>query len=180
MMPEFAQHNVFQDHDKGVGAPWKIFLFSILLLGTMIAAYAGLRIGYVPYVEGRLRELDANLAALSEAVPEEEQANLFRFYSQLVNLKGLLDKHVIASKIPAFLEKTTNTRVAYTNVTVDTARRSVTLEGLTDRYDTLAEQLEAVRQSPDVESYLLQESRLSEGKVRFRIFATLRSTMFRD
>lgn len=179
-MPELSQNNVLQGRDKGAGAPWKVFLFSILLLGTVIAGYAGLRVGYMPYVAGQLNAVNANLAALSEAVPEKEQANLFRFYSQLVNLKGLLDKHVIASKVPAFLEKTTNARVAYTNVAVDPVRRSVTLEGLTDRYDTLAEQLEAVRQSPDVESYLLQESRLSEGKVRFRISAVLRQSLFRE
>lgn len=180
-MPELSQNsNVLNDRDKGAGAPWKVFLFSILLFGTVVAGYAGLRAGYMPYVSGRLASVNANLAALAEAVPEKEQTNLFRFYSQLVNLKGLLDKHVVASKIPAFLEKTTNARVAYTNVSVDVVRRNVMLEGLTDRYETLAEQLEAVRQSPDVESYLLQESRLTEGKVRFRISATLRPALFRD
>lgn len=179
-MPELSQNNVLQDRDKGAGAPWKVFLFSILLLGTVIAGYAGLRVGYMPYVTGQLNAVNASLASLAEAVPEKEQANLFRFYSQLVNLKGLLDKHVIASKVPAFLEKTTNAKVAYANVAVDAVRRAVTLEGLTDRYDTLAEQLEAVRQSADVESYLLQESRLTEGKVRFRISAILRPTLFRE
>ncbi len=180
-MPELLQNNnTLPNSDTGPGVPWKIFLFSVILLSTAVAGYVGVRAGYEPFVAGKLDTVNAGLKSLAEAVPEKDQANLFRFYSQIVNLKGLLDKHVVASKVPAFLEKTTNAKVVYTNLGIDAVRHVVTLEGLTDRYETLGEQLEAVRQSSDVESYLLNESRTTEGRVRFRISATLRPEIFRD
>lgn len=181
-MPELSPNNnaLLADRDAGGGIPWKIFLLSLVLLAIVAAGYVGLRVGYRPYIAKQLADVDASIKALTEAIPEKDQASLIRFYSQIVNLKGLLDNHVVASKIPAFLEKNTNTHVAYANITINALRRELTLEGTTDRYETLSEQLEAIRQSPDVVGYLLNESRTAEGKINFRITATLRPELLRS
>ncbi|MBI2075249.1 MAG: hypothetical protein HYZ07_02420 [Candidatus Harrisonbacteria bacterium] len=179
-MPELPNNSaLFNDQDTG-GVPWKIFLLSLLLLAAVGAGYAGVRFGYVPYVQGKLIAVNAQIAELTGAIPEKEQANLIRFYSQIVNLKGLLDRHVAGSKMLQFLEARTNAALQYTNVGVNAARRELALEGLTLRYETLAEQLESLRQAPEVQAVLLNESRIAEGKLRFRITATLAPQLFRE
>lgn len=179
-MPELSNNSVlFKDQDTA-GAPWKIFLLSLLVFAAAVAGYAGVRFGYAPYISKKLDAANSQLAELSAAIPEKEQAGLIKFYSQIVNLKGLLGSHVLGSKLPAFLEARTNAGVAYTNVSVNVPRRELTLEGLTDRYETLSEELEGLRQAPEVQAVLLNESRLSEGKIRFRITATLAPALFRE
>ena len=164
---------VLEREEIGAGWPWKIFIFTIIVFGTVLASYFGLKLGYRPYLNARIADIDAQITALGESVPEAQQHDLFRFYSQILNLKELLDKHVSLAKFFALLEKNTNKKVAYETANLTTQRRELALDGVADSYATLSEQLEAFRQVPEIQSLVLSQSQLAEGKVRFRISAIL-------
>ena len=163
---------VSADHFSA-GLPWKLFIFSLILLGAVGGSYAGLLLGYRPFLNNRIAEVQRSIDELATSVPAEEQEDLLRFYSQIVNLKTLLDNHISLAKFFPFLEQQANRRVSYDTVFLDTKNRELILEGIAESYAVLAEQLQALHQAPEAASYTLSQSQTAEGRVRFRIVVAL-------
>lgn len=163
----------------GAGLPWKIFIFSLILFGAVLGSYFGLVAGYGPYLNSRIAQVDADIEALTQSVSVEEQSALLRFYSQIVNLKTLLDNHISLAKFFPFLEKYTNQRVSYDVVFLNTQNKELILEGVAESYATLSEQLQALHQALEVSNYTLSQSQTAEGRVRFRIVANLATNLFK-
>ena len=103
-----------------------------------------------------------------------------RFYNQIQSLKNLLDKHVINSKILSLLEKNTNKKVFYNKLDLDVAQRSLNLDGIAESYQILAQQLEAFKQAPEVERFLINNSQFNQGVVRFNLTVVLKSELFKS
>lgn len=148
--------------------PWRLFLFSFFIFAAVAIVYFGLSLGYEPFLNKQVAKRDGEIAQLSAAVPEADQENFIKFYSQLANLEEILNKHIIASNAFPFLEKNTNKQVYYNILDFSAAERRLTLDGIAQSYDVLAQQLEAFNQAPEVERFLVNESQLSDGQVRFR------------
>lgn len=161
------------------GAPWKLFVFSLIFLGAVVGSYAGLIFGYRPYLNSRIEAVQAQIDDLATSVSAEEQADLLRFYSQIVNLKTLLDSHVTFSKFFPFLERRTNSRVSFDVMFVNSATRELVLEGVAENFATLSEELQSLHQAPEIADYTLNQSQLADGRVRFRITAVIPPALFK-
>ncbi len=181
-MPEYNPNieNLMPSENGGASWPWKIFIFSVVVFSTVLGSYFGLIWGYRPYLDSRIATVQGDIDALSESVSLEDQQKFLKFYSQIVNLRGLLASHVNTAIFLAFLEKNTNRRAAYEIAALNIGRRELTLEGVTESYATLAEQLEAIGRAPEVASYLLNQSQLTEGRTRFRAVLTLKPEVFKS
>ncbi len=162
-----------------VGLPWKLFIFAVILFGTVLAAYFGLLFGYKPFLNSRINDVNQKIQNLAQSIPAENQKNFLLFYSQVANLKNLLGNHIIFTKFFPFLERNTNKRVALSVSTVDASRKELILEGIAESYAILAEQLQALNQATEVKEYLLNQSQLSDGRIRFRISAILDARIFK-
>lgn len=161
-----------------VGWPWRFFLFSILIAATACVVAFGLAFGYRPFLESNLAQQDANIKELGAVVPQAQQEEFIRFYSQLANLEGVLKRHVTASPFFGFLEGRTNTEVAFTSLELRVPERKAVLEGVARDYATLAEQLQAFSTAPEVAGMIVNDSNASDGRVRFRLTLTLVPAMF--
>jgi len=75
--------------------------------------YLGITLGYQPYLEHQLQDLNDRIQAASQAIPQSDQDNIRVFYAQLVNVKTLLDQHVASSRLFTWLEKNTLANTAY-------------------------------------------------------------------
>jgi hypothetical protein len=170
-MPQYDQNipAQFGPEKLPTGWPLRLFAFSLLILTASLLIYVGLRFGYKPYLQNQIAEKEREIEQLAVSIPRENQEKLGAFYSQLLNLKNVLDNHVTASPIFSFLEKNTNKKVFYTRLDFDAKQNVFTLEGAAESYDILAEQLEAFNQAPDVKRFLINESQLSGGRIRFKI-----------
>ena len=149
------------------------------MISIAVIVYGGLLYGYKPYLENQIADVDEEINALAAKIPKENQEQLLRFYSQLSNLKNILDNHTIASKFLAFLEKNTNRRVFFTKLTEITSERTITLEGVTDNYDTLAQQLQAFKEAKEVERFVISDSQLNENQIRFKVQVVLSPALFK-
>lgn len=167
-----------REQDPGGGLPWRLFSFALFLLIVACGMYLGLKFGYGPILNNRIEDLDADLAALSEQIPKTEQENFISLYSQLINLQGVLRKHVMASVVFPILEKNTHTGVSYTNFDLSMSDRRLSIEGLARSYEVLAQQLEAWSKVPQVTKSYVAESQQSEGRVRFRMVLMFSSNFF--
>src|SRR3989344_6383117 len=124
-----------------VGLPWRLLIFSIIIFGFAVSIYFGLRFGYGNYLDREARTLDKKIEELGAQVKQEDQQNFINFYSQLINLKKALDRHVFASNIFGFVERNTLGTVYFTGAEFLADGRSLDLVGRADSAETLIQQL---------------------------------------
>lgn len=181
-MPQYEQNltEQFGSEKLSVGWPWRLFVFSLVLLAISLITYVGILFGYKPFLQNQIELKDKEINRLADTVSKTDQEQLTKFYSQLLNLKSILDQHIVTNKILPFLEKNTNKSVFYTKLSAKAGDYSLTLEGFADSFEILAQQLEAFRQAKEVNRFIINESQLVEGRVRFKLTAFLMPTMFKQ
>ncbi len=162
-----------------VGWPWRLLLFSLLVLVTVAVLYVGLDFGYKIYLNAQIRARDAAIDKLSQSIPKEEQDKFINFYSQLANLRYLLDSHIITSRIFPFLEANTNRLVYYNFVDMKLKESRLDLEGVAQSYGIFSQQLEAFSRAAEVERLVVSESQSINGAVKFRLYLILKPDVFK-
>ncbi len=171
-MPPYTQTALEQELKRAerlpVGWPWRLLLFSAIVLGTAIAIYLGISLGYKPYLDSQIKTLDAKIAGLGQTVGEEQQRNLVSLYSQLTNIQTLLDSHTSTSKIFDLLQRNTQPSIYYLDMTLSVAGKELQLEGSASNYNVLAAQLQIFRQAPEIQKVSLANSAvMADGSVNF-------------
>jgi hypothetical protein len=157
-----------------VGWPWRLFLFSLLVLVVVGVLYVGLESGYKIYLNDQIGRQDQAIEELSQSISAEDQEKFIAFYSQLANLQALLDNHQVTAGIFPFLEEKTNRFVYYDFVDFKPAERKLVLEGVALSYEVLAQQLEAFNRAREVEGLVVQESQSVGNRVQFRLSLILK------
>ena len=138
----------------GPGKPWKIMLISMLLLFASIAIYFGLDYGYKPMLTAEIRD---------------RKDDLIDFYSQFVNLKSILDNHVVSSKIFSFLEQNTHEGIQVNSTSLDMKNRSLTLQGTASSFDILSAQGKVFESQEDVTQVNFDDVQNSDKGITFKI-----------
>lgn len=161
-----------------VGWPWRFFLFSVLIATISVVAALGLSFGYAPFLESRLAQQQANLEALGKVVPQAQQDQFVKFYSQLANLENILGWHVTPSPLFGLIESRTNAAVQYLAMEARVPDRKVVLEGAAANYAVFSQQLQAFSTVPEITGMIVNDSSALDGKVRFRVTLTLRPSVF--
>ena len=181
MPQQFAQNplNQFESEQLPVGWPWRLLSVSFIIFLVAILTYFGLAVGYSPYLNSRIEKKEAEIDQLAQSVSKEDRDKFIGFYSQLSNLKDLLDNHIFTSRIFPQLEKITNKKVYFIVANLKAQTNELELEGIADNYGILGEQLEAFNQLEGVSSYILNQSRVEEGAVRFKATLKLKNQILR-
>lgn len=160
-----------------VGWPWRLLIFSALIFAIAIFVYFGLRYGYKGYLDSRSRQLDEDLKALGQQVSAADQERFINFYSQLVNLKEILDKHSFSSNIFRFLENNTINEVYYTEVSLRSTERVLILKGFSNNFESLSAQLEIFEKSSETEKVILNNVSLQGNGVNFSATIIFKNTL---
>lgn len=158
----------FRPEKPPLGAPTRLLTFSFIFLLIAIFSYLGLEFGYKAYLDSRIQETDEQIRQLTSTVSKEDQDKFIVFYSQLANFKKILDGHVSASSLFGLLERITSKKVFYSNLDLRVGTRELILDGIANSYSVLAEQLAGFDQEASIESYLLNQSQFSDGRVQFK------------
>jgi len=159
--------------------PWRVLLFSFLLFLITIIGYFGLAFGYKPFLNSKIIEKDQEIAALAQTIPTADQQTLVKFYSQLGNLQEVLRTHIFGSKILPILEKYTNKQVYYKSFNLNIVSSELILEGVAQSYEILAQQLEAYKQAPEVERFVVNQAETQAGKANFKATLFLKTEIFK-
>jgi len=162
----------------GSGLPWRLLAFSLFVFALSLLAYFALAFGYSGYLNGQISSKETAIAALTKKVTPEAQSIFVDFYSRLFNFNKLMSGHVYISKALPFLESVTYPYVYYNNFSLDTSSRSIVLSGSASSFDSLSRQLYLYDQNPMIASYVLNQSRLTEGFVNFGATLNLSDKLF--
>lgn len=163
----------------GGGLPWRLMSLALILLGVLVASYLGLRFGYGTVLNSKINTQNAEIDNLAQSVPDSEQQQLLRFYTQLGNLRSALGRHVLTSKVWALIERVTNRNVYYTGADLDIAQRRLSLDGVARSYDFLAQQLAAYKTAPEIEEFILNQTDTRGTTVSFRVVLVLTENTFK-
>ncbi len=171
-MPEYNTNvaEKFLEPEKlPVGWPWRLFLFSIVLFILILFIYFGMIWGYQPYLVSQQQSLDKKISEIGGSISETDRENFVNFYSQLVNLQDILNKHIKGSNIYNFLEVNTNDGVYYDGAEVSVADHLIRLDGVAKSYDNLVQQLVAFEQAPEISKVVLEQAQAADKGIRFSL-----------
>ncbi|KKS82684.1 MAG: hypothetical protein UV58_C0007G0035 [Candidatus Wolfebacteria bacterium GW2011_GWC1_43_10] len=149
---------------SSVGFPWRIFVIALVVFGLTLVLWAGMSFGYTPYIKSEIKKVEAELDTLSTTFDESQQKDFISFYSQLYNIRNLSATHTYPSKIFDFIESSIYPTVRLSNLQVNLASGETRIEGIAVDYETLANQISALKNNTSVESVSLDTSRKAEAK----------------
>lgn len=161
-----------------IGLPWRITVFAVVLFAFSLFTYVGLRFGYRAYLTTQEQNLDAELQTLAQQVSTNEQEQFVVLYSQIVNLKSVLDKHTFTANIFPFLERNTVDGINFSSAEFSAKTMMVKLNGATPVFETLAGQMAVLENTPEALSVSLEKVNISSGNVTFTIGITFKPDTF--
>ncbi len=100
------------------GWAFGLIFFSGGILFLIVMIYLGMTLGYEPYLQSQISKSQNQISNLNQSISVSDQSNLIHFYSQISNLKSLLQKHVLSSQLFDWLEKNTEANIYYQSFTM--------------------------------------------------------------
>ena len=181
-MAQYSQNvsdQIMKSDNLGSGLPWKLLAFSVFIFALAILSYFGLAFGYETYLNNQIAATDSETEALSQKISSESQSKFIDVYSRLSNFKVLLAGHVYGTKVLPLLEKVTYPTIYYNNIELSVDDRKMVLSGIAANFESLSRQLALYdAEKASIESYILNQSRVVDNQVNFRITLVLSSKMF--
>jgi hypothetical protein len=168
----------FVTETASIGLPWRLLVFAGVLFGLAVAIFLGLKFGYAQYLDSQAKALDQKINDLARQVKQEDQQNFINFYSQLVNLKKVLDRHSFASNVFNFLERNTLGQVYYNRAEYAAEDHSLILNGLADSPETLIQQLSVFNKAAELDNVVLQQIQFDAKGTIFGLKLTFKENFF--
>lgn len=112
-LPQKVLEQLSREPPKTPGWAGQFLMFSATLFFISLFVYLGLVFGYKPYLISEVNKLQDQINSFSQQVPLEEQGKIIDFYSQILNLRSLLENHAATSHLFEWLEKNTQVNVYY-------------------------------------------------------------------
>ncbi len=170
MPQQFVQNPMdqFAPENLAVGWPWRFFTVSFVVFLASLLAYLGLVFGYEPFLTNQISAKDQEIAQRVASVPKADQDKFIQIYSQIINVKSLVDSHIFSSNALALLESATHPRVYFTSLNMKVSDRELDLDGVAESFPVLSEQLQIFAQTPGIENYSLIQSQLNGTAVQFK------------
>ncbi|MBS3903267.1 MAG: hypothetical protein KGZ30_02715 [Anaplasmataceae bacterium] len=125
----------------------RVLMFSATFLIISLATFIGIRYGVRPFTQSRIGAVNQRIEEFGRKIPLDQQLEIASLYSQLVNLKTLLDQQTSQVDFLRWLERNTNTNVQINELTVDAKKKTLQLSGSARTLANLAEQLNLYRSS---------------------------------
>jgi type IV pilus assembly PilN-like protein len=178
-LPQQVVEQLNQGSRRTPGWSSGILLFSGSILFIVLFIYAGLRLGYEPYLNAQLSAAKSQAQKVGQSVSAADEANLITFYSQINNIQSLIKNHVFFSQFLTWLERTTEANVYYTSMFF-TSGNQITLAGVAKTSADVAEQITAFEADPRVSSVALSNSALSPSGNNwiFNVVLTMQPSVF--
>ena len=160
------------------GWPWRMLIFTLSIFSVALVIYLGMLFIYKPYLVGSISKTESELNQLSLQIETEGREKFIEFYSQVANLKKLLESHLKTSQFMPFLEAVTHQRVTYSSATLIAPEKSLRIEGFAASYDVLAAQLELYEGAGWVERVVLDNSSEAEQVIKFSVRIQIKDEAF--
>lgn len=133
----------------------RLLMFTATLFILNVVGYFWLTLGYSKYLSSQIQEVDRQVKTQSQQIPQEDRGAIVALFSQLSNLRLILDKHVNTSSFFKLLEATTHPRVYYTRLALNSDKNEVILTGQATSVTDVTEQVKIFQNRTEIEKVSL-------------------------
>lgn len=160
----------FRPENQSVGWLWNIFVFSIVIFGSVILLYLGMEFGYRSFLQSQIDATQAQINEKKGQINADNQARLGEFYSQVYNLNKVLSGHPITSLIFKILEENTHVSVWYSSLIFSSAQNNfdILINGSANSLETIAKQLIALKKLPEIKDVSLNSAQYDKEKASYK------------
>jgi len=161
---------------------WLNFLFwlSLLLGFCIIGSFFYFRY-QISVLEKKENSLGNQISELEKKIDEDlKKERVAEISEKITYFSKLLKEQKTSSKVFEFLKSVTHPRVQITSLNLDVKNYKMSLEAVTDNFQTLAEQILVLRENQYVQNLeVLNISLTKEGKVEFALNFTLKEEIYK-
>lgn len=168
-LPQKVLEQLYREPPRTPGWAWQFLMFGTTVFFISLLVYVGLVFGYKPFLSSQLRKTQDKIQAFSQQIPAEEQFKIVDFYSQIVNLKSLIEKHILTSPFFEWLEKNTQGNIYFEQLDLNAANGRAILSGAAKSVEDITQQLAIFESRPEVERVSIGPTNFSGGAWRFGI-----------
>lgn len=144
-------------------------VFAAWILILVFALYGGLAV-YEGILRGELRDIQAGIQNLNKHRNADKENAVLQLDAKLTRLSSILDNHIYSSRLFVFIEEITHPKAQFINFGFSSSEGKLTLNGVTQSYETFGEQIIALEQSEKVSDLVISDVRLQKtGQVEFAI-----------
>lgn len=161
-------------------SPWKTLSFAISLFIVTIIIYALLALGYIPFLNRSINQLENRIDDLDKRAPQQDIKNRFViFYSQVVGINALFRSHT--SIMPFFdkIESRTKNNIGFSGININVLENMANMEGLADDFNILAGQMILYENIDNVDEVILSSANTFEHLVRFNLRINFNNDFFK-
>jgi len=176
-MPEFQLMESFGPEKMPSGWLGRFLRFAVILFLVTLIIYLVIHYVYLGVLDRRVGDLENKIKGLEQDIPTQDREEVTAFYSQLVNLRTLLEKHIYPSQIFERLELTTHPQVTFTNFGYDFKENRIQVDGYAQNLEALAEQLLAFQRTSDFQKINLSNVRQSANRLSFTMEIFFKSSL---
>lgn len=149
-LPQKAIEQLGREPVKTPGWSGRILMLTSSIFLIAVAAYIGIRFGYRPYLQERLDEVQFNLESFAQRIPVAQQQQIITFYSQLVNVRKILDDEKLPTEVFSWLEGHTQANVAFTQFGLNFAGDSIALQAQGRTLEDVIQQVVSLEELPEL------------------------------
>jgi hypothetical protein len=178
-LPPQVLEQLGKEPSQSQGWPLGMLFFSGGLLALAIAMYLGITLVYDPYIQSKTTSTQNQLITLNNTISRTDETNLIDFYSQVSNLKILLQGHVLSSQFFSWLEKNTEANVYYQSLSLAGGYK-VTATGYGTTEADVNQQVSIFENSPEVKSVSISNVSVAPttGGWNFTLLLTMNPSLF--
>lgn len=148
-LPQQVIDRLSKEPPKTPGWSYGLLLFSGGVFFIAGVVYLGLAYGYTPYVQGQVDTLNNQVDTLAKSISSDDQSKLVSYYSEITNVKAVLQNHVIFSRFMTWLEQHTDQNVYFSTLTFNSGDQ-VRMTGLAPAESDVNQQLAIFENAPEV------------------------------
>lgn len=152
-----------------VGLPWRLMIFTFILLLFAIFIFLGLKFGYQTYLDSQIESVDQQMEELAAQVSQGEKEQFLTFYSQLSNLREVIDRRKFSQNIFSLMENETIPSVYYQSAQYESGALSLTLTGDASSMESFVNQMAVYEDSNQIDKAILEEMSRNGSIVEFTV-----------
>ncbi|MFH0890917.1 MAG: PilN domain-containing protein [Candidatus Liptonbacteria bacterium] len=139
-LPPQAIERLTQETSHEIGWSGRMLMFTSVVLFMALATWLGLGLGYNKVLTERIADNKEKLIVADKA-DEAAQAKILTMYSQIVNVRKLIQNHSYGTNLLAYLERNTHPGVYFTNLSYVASNRQMILVGMAHSAKEIAQQI---------------------------------------
>ncbi len=151
-LPQKVIEQLGREPARTPGWSGRLLMFSSTIFFIVAAIYIGIVYGNQPFLRSQIDEVSNRMSTLAQEIPSDDQAKIFTFYSQIANIKTLLAKHVITSRLFEWLERQTSANVSFSRFAFTKGRNEVVLSGVAKTVNDFIQQVQVFQAQSEVKS----------------------------